>query len=118
MGYGTWVSDCVQRDLTIGNPRVIFLIRNTQMAQRTWREQFEVDRAKNLVVLLVTDMGGCNYTGLSARAEVQEFQDRLPEIVDKLVTEGKLIRLRFEVPGYGDTEFLLPAGSVEMLGWK
>lgn len=93
-------------------------IEQFEMAQRTWREQFEVDRAENLVVLLVTDMGGCNYTGLSARAEVQEFQDRLPEIVDKLVTEGKLIRLRFEVPGYGDTEFLLPAGSVEMLGWK
>lgn len=74
------------------------------------------DFAKDLIVETVTNKGGCSYHILYKCMQMEDFHLRLPEIVDELVIEGRLLRLRFDVPVFGMATFLLPAGSVEVLG--
>ena len=74
------------------------------------------DFAKDLIVETVTNKGGCSYHILYKCMQREDFHLRLPEIVEMLVTEGRLLRLRFDVPVFGMATFLLPAGSVEVLG--
>ena len=74
------------------------------------------DFAKALIVETVTNKGGCSYHTLYKCMQTEDCHLRLPEIVEALVTEGRLIRLRFDVPVFGMATFLLPAGSVEILG--
>lgn len=74
------------------------------------------DFAKDLIVETVTNKGGCSYHTLYKCMQMESFHLRLPEIVEALVIEGRLLRLRFDVPVFGMATFLLPAGSVEILG--
>lgn len=72
----------------------------------------DMDFAKKLVVQTVTDKGGCRYTTLNRCAAMDSFKLRLPEVVDALVQEKRLIRVCFDVPMYGRAEFLFPVGTL------
>ena len=78
-----------------------------------WRDQFRVDAERNAIELLVTTTGGCQYSSVASAPEVAAFRDRVPEIVNRLVTEGRLVGVAFNVPVLGRVEFLFPPGTVQ-----
>lgn len=71
----------------------------------------DVEFEKKVIVYTVANKGGCNYGTLSRCFDVEPFKDRLPGHVDALILEGRLIRMIFDVPMYGRTMMLFPAGT-------